>query len=235
MRILNEVPKRALAIFAHPDDLEVSCGGTMAGWAAAGSEILLLMCTRGDKGSLDARTDPDELAKLRALEAASAARVLGSTGIEMLGYDDGEIENTSTLRGQLVAVIRRWRPDVVVAPDPTPLIFGSAYVNHHDHRAVGHAVLDACAPAAWSPLYYPDAGEPHAVGQVLLSGTLEPDGWVDITATVEQKAEALRCHHSQVGDNVSAVSGLVRRRAAAEGARSGVAFAESYRCLQLRL
>ena len=223
-----------MAIFAHPDDLEVSCGGTVAGWAAAGAEVLLVMCTRGDKGSLDPATDPRELADRRAGETRASAAVLGAAGVEMLGYDDGEIENTSVLRGQLVSVVRRWRPDVVVAPDPAALIFGSAYVNHHDHRVVGLAVLDACAPAAWSPLYYPAAGPPHAVKQVLLSGTLEPDGWVDITATVERKAEALRCHRSQVGDNASAVSGLVRRRAAAEGARAGVGYAESYRCLQLR-
>ena len=234
MRILSDVPGRALAIFAHPDDLEVSCGGTLAGWTAAGARVALVTCTRGDKGSLDPTTDPEELADRRAAEARASGLVLGAAGVEMLGYDDGEIENTSFLRGQLVELIRRWRPDVVVAPDPAALIFGDAYVNHHDHRAVGLAVLDACAPAAWSPLYYPGAGPPHAVRQVLLSGTLEPDGWVDISATVQRKAEALRCHMSQVGDNAAAVTGLVQRRAAAEGVRAGVASAESYRCLLLR-
>lgn len=233
-RLLTEIPQRALAVFAHPDDLEVSCGGTVAGWALAGCEVTLVVCTRGDKGSLNEGTNPDALATQRGEEARASAQVLGAAHVELLGFDDGEVENTSALRRLLVGVIRRHRPDVVLMPDPTALIFGSTYVNHHDHRSVGAATLDACAPAAASPLYYPEQGAAHRVTRLLLSGTLAPDAWVDITSTVEQKSEALRCHRSQVGDNDALVTDLVRRRAAEEGARAGVSHAESYRCLDLQ-
>ena len=96
-------------------------------------------------------------------------------------------------------------------------------MNHHDHREVGWATVDACAPAAASPLYFPEAGAAHGVAELLLSGTLEPDVWVDITGTVDDKAAALRCHRSQVEGREELLEDWVRQRAAAEGAKVGVA------------
>ncbi len=100
--------------------------------------------------------------------------------IELLGYPDGESENDLGLRAQLVEMVRRLRPDTVVCPDPTALYFGAGYVNHRDHRICGFAVLDTVAPAAASPLYFPDRGPPHQVQRVYLSGTLNPDTAIDI-------------------------------------------------------
>jgi LmbE family N-acetylglucosaminyl deacetylase len=121
----------------------------------------------------------------------------------------------------------------VLSPDPTAVYFGDSYVNHRDHREVGWAVLDACAPAAASPLYFPDAGPPHQVARIYLSGTLEPDVWVDVSDHLDAKIEALRCHRTQLGDGVALVGDVLRRRAADAGRQAGVAYAEGYRRLRL--
>jgi len=195
--------------------------------------VHLVICASGDKGSHDPEVDPDELSRVRGDEAAAAAEVLGLTSHENLGLPDGEVDNTLDLRARLVERIRAVRPDVVVSCDPTAVFFGSRYVNHHDHRGVGFAVLDACAPAASSPLYFPDAGAPHRVPTIYLSGTLEPDTWEDISSTLDRKVEALRCHRSQVGDDLELVGEVVRRRAASAGVEAGMAHAESFRVLGL--
>ena len=172
-------PERALAVFAHPDDPEVACGGTLARWAALGCEVHLVIANRGEKGSFDPTADPDALAERRAEEVARAAAVLGLASVEHLGYPDGEIDNDAVLRARLIEIVRRRRPDALVAHDPTAIFFGDSYVNHRDHRQLGWAVLDTLVPAA-SPLYVPEAGPAHQVGLVLLSGTLDADAWVDI-------------------------------------------------------
>src|SRR6478672_3217690 len=110
---LDEVPERALAIYAHPDDSEVAAAGTLARWIDGGSEVHLVVCTRGEKGTIDADVDPDALAALRAEEMKAAADILGLASHENLGYPDGEFENDLAARRTLVAHIRRRRPDVV--------------------------------------------------------------------------------------------------------------------------
>lgn len=236
---LDTVPARALALFAHPDDPEVACAGTLAAWVDAGCEASVVVANAGDKGSDDPATDPAALAAHRADEIAAAATLVGVAEWEVLGIPDGETTNDAALRERLVGAIRRWRPDVVIAPDPTAVFFGDAYVNHHDHREVGWAALDACAPMAASPLYFPSAGPPHRVATVLLAGTLEPDCWVDIAATVDRKAAALACHVSRLGDHVAVVGDVVRARAeeaaaaAAAAGTAGMRFAEGFRRLRL--
>ena len=230
--LYGDVPGRALAIYAHPDDPEVACGGTLARWAAAGAEVRLVVVNSGDKGSFDPDTDPQVLTEKRAAEVVAAVEVLGLRGAELLGVPDGEAANDLALRERLVGLLRHHRPEVVVAPDPTAVFFGDSYVNHRDHREVGWAVLDAVAPAASSPLYFPDQGPPHQVGGVLLSGTLEPDAWVDVTATIEQKITAVACHESRLGGDPDLVRQLLRARTAESGVHAGVAHAEGYRRLR---
>jgi LmbE family N-acetylglucosaminyl deacetylase len=231
--LYTDRPQRVLAVYAHPDDPEVACGGTLARWAADGAEVHLVVVNAGDKGSFDATTDPAVLTEKRAGEVAAAAEVLHLAGFELLGLPDGEVTNDVALRGRLVGLVRHHRPDVVVAPDPTAVFFGDSYVNHRDHREVGWAVLDAVAPAAASPLYFPDQGPPHQVRVLLLSGTLEPDAWVDVSATVERKVAAVSCHESRVGDDPELVHELLRARTAEAGAQAGVPHAEGYRQLRL--
>lgn len=231
--LVEEVPERALAVYAHPDDPDVSCGGTMASWAAAGSEVHVVVCTQGDKGSSDPATRPAELARRRTKEVAAAVEALGLAGHRLLGHRDGEIDNTTELRGSLVRLVREVRPEVVVCPDPTAVIFGSSYFNHRDHRAVGWATLDAVSPAAANPHYFRGQGHAHQVDAVYLSGTLAPDVWVDITAHIETKGRALLCHASQLGETGEWFRELVRQRAEEEGRAAGVDYAEGFRRLRL--
>jgi LmbE family N-acetylglucosaminyl deacetylase len=229
--IETSIPDRALAVFAHPDDPEVSCGGTLARWAASGTEIHLVIANRGDKGSAEPTTDPNELSEHRAEEVARAAAVLGLAGVHHLGYPDGEIDNDAALRDQLVGVIRAHRPDALIAPDPTAVFFGDSYVNHRDHRQLGWAVLDSLVPAA-SPLYVPGAGAAHQIGLVLLSGTLEADAWVDIADVLDRKVAAVACHASRLGEDPALVADLLEDRAIEEGRRSGLSHAEAFRRLR---
>ncbi len=231
--LLDGVPPRALAVYAHPDDAEVSCGGTLARWVAAGSEVHLVVCTQGEKGTLDPGADAAALGRQRAAEVEQAAAALGLAGCTVLGYPDGEVDDDLVLRGALVRAVRTHRPHTVLCPDPTAVIFGDQYVNHRDHRVVGAACLDAVAPAAARPLYFPEAGPPHQVAEVLLSGTLQPGVWVDVTATVDAKVAAVACHRSQFADGGAWAAAAVRARAEEEGRRAGVACAEAFRRLRL--
>jgi LmbE family N-acetylglucosaminyl deacetylase len=231
--LVNEVPGRVLAVYAHPDDPDVSAGGTLARWAGAGATVHVCICADGDKGSLDPATDPSRLVARRREEVAAAGAILGVAAHHWLGFLDGEIDDSQELRRRLVALVRQVRPDAVVAPDPTAVYFGQHYINHRDHRVVGWAALDAVSPAAANPHYFPEAGGAHQVSAVYLSGTLEPDVWVDISDTIDVKAAAIACHSSQVGDNSEWLRVAVRQRAEDAGEGASVRFAETYRIVHL--
>jgi LmbE family N-acetylglucosaminyl deacetylase len=234
MELVDAAPASALAVYAHPDDAEISCGGTLARWAAAGSQVHVLVCTQGDKGSADAGVDPAGLAERRAGESAMAAGVLGLAGHHRLAVPDGELENTTELRGAIVALVRQVRPEVVVCPDPTAVVFGDRYFNHHDHRVAGWATLDAVAPAAGMPHYFPGTGPAHQVACAYLSGTLEPNVWIDVTPSMETKIDALFCHRSQLDDTSEFFRGFLRERAEEAGRAAGVRYAEGFRRLSFR-
>ena len=231
--LVSGAPERVLAIYAHPDDADVACGGTLARWARAGCAVHLVVCTDGGKGTVDASVAPADLAAVRARELAEAAALIGLASHEVLGVADGELENDGHLRGALVGMVRRLRPQVVLGHDPTAVFFGQEYFNHRDHRAAGWAVLDAVAPAAAMPHYFAGAGPPHAVATAYLSGTLDPDVWVDVSATLEVKVGAVECHRSQFSGADGWAGEAVRQRAGEEGRRAGVGFAEGFRRLRL--
>ncbi len=226
-------PRRALAVFAHPDDPDVSCGGTIAAWSDEGCEVHVVLCADGDKGAADPATDVAELVARRVAESDASARILGVSEVHRLRRRDGEFENDLELRRELVALIRTVRPDVMICPDPVAVFFGERYYNHRDHRILGWAALDAVAPAASSPMYFPDAGAAHSVDVVLLSGSLEPDVAVDITGTVARKADAIACHESQFTEVGEWFRSVVHERGEEAGHLVGVAFAEAFRRISL--
>lgn len=232
-RLLDAAPARAIAVFAHPDDSDIAAGGTLARWAAAGCDVHVVVCTLGDKGTTERNCDPNELAATRSAEVRAAQSILGVHGVYELARPDGELENDLSLRRELVGLMRLVRPEVLVCPDPTAVFFGDQYFNHHDHRSVGFAALDAAAPAARSPLYFPEAGEPVAIDVAYLTGSLEPDTFVDIGGTVDAKADAILCHRSQLGETGEWFRSVVRERAEQAGDLAGVAFAESFRRIGL--
>src|SRR5438105_12991864 len=116
--LVRDAPTSVLACYAHPDDPEVSCGGSLARWSAAGSEVHTVVCTSGDKGSSDPATDPVELVSRRTPAGAAAARLVDLTGHHHLGHPDGELENGVDLRRELVAMVREVRPQAAACPGP---------------------------------------------------------------------------------------------------------------------
>ena len=231
--LLEETPAKALAIYAHPDDPMISCGGTLARWAAAGSTIDVVICTAGDKGATDPDVDPGALAASRVGEAQASVEVLAAKGLHLLGHLDGEIENDIGLRRELVQIIRDVRPDAIVTADPLAVFFGEHHYNHRDHRVVGWAALDAAAPAAASPLYFKGVGVAHQVTAAYLSGSLEPNVWVDVSATMDRKIEAVSCHISQLADAGDWLASALREAPELAGQEVGVAYAEPFRRIWL--
>ena len=233
----SQIPASALAVYAHPDDAEISAGGTLAKWADAGASVWVLVTARGDKGSDDPDADRDAVAARRVEETAKAAAQLGIAGHFHLGYDDGELPDDRELRGAIVRCVRELRPEVVLCPDPTAVFFGDGYFNHHDHRVTGWATLDAIAPAAGNPHYFPEhIGEGLAVHQVravYLSGTLEPNLWVDIGETLERKIDGLFCHASRLEDTGEWFREFLRERAEQGGAGTTMRYAEPFRRITL--
>lgn len=231
--LVTDTPATVLAVYAHPDDPDVSAGGTLARWASEGASVHVCICADGDKGSTDPDTDPTDLVARRRDEVAASGAILGVEAHHWLGFRDGELDDQRRLRARLVALVREVGPEVVVAPDPTAVFFGQHYINHLDHRQVGWATLDAVAPAAANPHYFPEAGPAHRVALVYLSGTLEADVWVDISGTIDVKAAAIACHDSQVGESGEWLRRAVRQRAEDAGREATVRFAEGYRRIQL--
>jgi LmbE family N-acetylglucosaminyl deacetylase len=235
--VVTEVPARALAVYAHPDDPEISAGGTLATWAAAGTEVWVLITTRGDKGTPDPDADLDALAALRVEETAKAVALLGFAGYLHLEHSDGELPDDQTLRGEIVRVVRELKPEVVLCPDPTAAFFGDSYFNHRDHRTTGWATLDAVAPAAGNPHYFPEHLREgltvHQIKAVYLSGTLDPNCWVDISDSLERQIDGLFCHASQLVEAGDWFRQFLRDRAEEAGAAAGVRYAEPFRRLQL--
>jgi LmbE family N-acetylglucosaminyl deacetylase len=231
MHLYTATPDSALAIFAHPDDGEISCGGTLAKWAAQGCHVILAVATQGDKGGDGG--DPGRVAAERTHELLEAGKLLGVTDVIQLAYLDGELDNTAELRRRLVTLIRSFRPQVVLTGDPTAVFFGDLYYNHRDHRQLGWAVLDAAFPAARQRGYFPEAGEPVDELEVLLAATLEPNAAVGIDGFVDKKVLAMQAHRAQLARYEDALDAAVSERARQAARQAGMAGqAELFRLVQ---
>jgi LmbE family N-acetylglucosaminyl deacetylase len=226
---------RVLVIVAHPDDAEFGAGGTLARWAREGREVFLAVTTNGDKGSSDPEMTSERLMRLREEEQREAARVLGIREVVFLGYPDGFLEDTPALRRDVVRLIRFYRPDIVVTHNPYPGL--RRFIQHRDHRVTGTVALDAVYPLARNRLMFPEliaeGLEPHRVSEVYLTGSDDPDTWVDISETIHLKIAALRCHRTQIGDPED-LDRRVREAARQVGEPQGIPFAEAFRRIQLR-
>jgi LmbE family N-acetylglucosaminyl deacetylase len=206
-------PASALAIGAHPDDIEFGCGATLAKWAAAGCRVHHLVLTDGSKGSWDPGADLGVLVAAREAECRSAAEVIdgptrprrvagehdraggageGDDRVLFLRRIDGELENAVEERREVARIIRRLRPDALVGHDPW-----RRYRLHPDHRTAGFLTLDALV-AARDPHFFPELGlEPHRPGSLLLFEADLPNHVEDVRGFESRKVEALLCHRSQ--------------------------------------
>ena len=120
------IPKSAMTIFAHPDDTEFSCGGTVTKWTRGGCEITFVLCTSGNVGTHDLKYSRESLALLREQEQRNACAVLGVQHIEFLRHDDCCLVADLALRRELVRLIRKYKPEVVFCGDPSQLFWGTA-------------------------------------------------------------------------------------------------------------
>ena len=196
--LLGEFPvdwSRALAISAHPDDLEYGGAAAVAAWTAAGKEVAYLLVSKGEAG-IDSMA-PDECARVRMAEQRDSAAVVGVTDVAFLDHPDGTIEYGLPLRRDLAAAIRRHRPDLVVAVNHRET-YGGRFLNMADHRVVGQATTDAVRDAAnrWVFTDLRDAGlEPWAgVRYLAVVASPQPTHAVDVTDTFDLGVESLRRH-----------------------------------------
>jgi LmbE family N-acetylglucosaminyl deacetylase len=224
----------ALVIFAHPDDAEYMCGGTVAAWARAGTSVHYCVCTDGSPGSNEPGARREEVAVVREREQRAAAAVLGVESLTFLGFRDGELEVSLDARRAVTRVVRRIRPQVIVAPDPSRLWSESGYINHWDHKQAGTLALCTVMPDAPTRLQFSellDEGlEPFEVPNLWLASE-HPDTFVDIGATIDVKIAALAEHRSQQGE---ASAPWVRERARHLGEQGGVEYAEAFKTFSFR-
>ncbi len=186
------VPRRALAIGAHADDIEFGCGATLAKWAAAGTQVTLCVCTDGSKGTWDDRADLAALIAKREEEQRDAAAILGAVDVVFLRYVDGELDSGLAARGAVCNVIRRTRPDVVFGHDPW-----QPYRIHPDHFHAGMLVTSGIV-AARDPHFFPEQGvAPHRPTTLLCFEPGRVDHVENVDGYVERKIEALLAHRSQ--------------------------------------
>ncbi|MGI9607102.1 MAG: PIG-L deacetylase family protein [Acidimicrobiales bacterium] len=186
-------PTCALAIGAHPDDIEFECGATLAKWAAAGCEVHHVVCTDGSKGTWDESADTVALIGVREVEQREAARRLGTTGaVHFLGEVDGELTSDLRVRREVARIIREVKPTVVLGHDPW-----KRWRLHPDHRHAGFLAVEGIV-AARDPFFFPELDLPrHRPDSLLLFETEAPTHIEDVGDFVDHKVEALLAHESQ--------------------------------------
>jgi N-acetylglucosamine malate deacetylase 1 len=214
-----------LAIAAHRDDVELTCGGTLLAAAARGRRTAIVDLTAGEAGTRGS-------ADVRAREAARAAEVLGVTARENLGFPDAGLVNTPETRAKVAVSIRRFRPRVVIAP--------AAYGRHPDHRIAAELVRDACFVAGLAKVEPTvPAHRPFKLVHTLTyrEDPVKPTFIVDITEVFERKIDAIRCYASQfdgvtqageVYPNGDPLLDIVRHQAAHYGSQIRTRYGEPF-------
>jgi LmbE family N-acetylglucosaminyl deacetylase len=197
------IPKRAMAIFAHPDDIEFGCAGTLARWVKGGAKVSYVLLTSGDVGIDDPEISKEDAIKIRQEESRIAANITGAEEVVFLGQPDGLLEASLDVRMMLVREIRRYKPEVVICGDPTVTLHSETYINHPDHRAAAMAAIDAVFPASGQPTLFSeiekeDGYKAHKPRKVYIQAWSEPDTFINISETINLKIEALRAHKSQM-------------------------------------
>ncbi len=231
-------PKKILVVLAHPDDPEFFCGATLARWTRAGHGLEYYLMTCGDKGYNEWTTTddikPDDLCNVRHQEQTAAASVIGAKAVHFMDRPDGYLVPDMDLRREVVRVIRKMKPDILMTCDPQT-VFASYGINHPDHRAAGQAVLDAVFPAAGNAAYFPELLDeglaPHMPAEVWCSLTNEPTVTLDVTETWPVKLEALLQHKTQIGD-VDKFTARMKSRHTQESTDESPRFEEKFRVVK---
>jgi LmbE family N-acetylglucosaminyl deacetylase len=232
--------ERVLAVFAHPDDPEFSCGATVAKLAGAGAEVRYVVCTDGSQGGEDPKVPDEVLVATREAEQCDAARVLGVQGVCFLRYRDGHLTPSLEVRRDIVREIRKHRPDLVITHNPLfQLQLGAS---HPDHLATGQATMAAVYPDSRNPRAFRDLLEeglaPHRVKEVWIPAWEGPEHFVEITPELfELKLQAILAHKSQFEkpnqDPENPPEKWLRERMRQIGEQGGYEYAEGFKRIEL--
>lgn len=229
---LSRSTTTVLVVTPHPDDAETGAGGTIVKWAKQGRKIVLVVCTNGDKGSSDPEMTSPKLAAIREVEQREAAKVLGVSEVVFLRHPDQWLSDTYELREQISRQIKIHTPYTVLTMDPN-----RPYIRHEDHYVCGRVTLNCVFPYARDRMAFPEHNEeglqPHKVREVYMWGSLDPDTYLDVTDTFEDKLDALSRHRSQVGQGWELREVRSRTRYAEIGKRIGVTYAEAFKRIEV--
>lgn len=233
--------KIVLAVGAHPDDIDFIASGIIAKWVEDGSTAYYLICTDGSRGSDDPKMTHKKLAEIRCKEQICAAKVLGVKKVFFLNHTDTQLAADDVLKEEIVRIIRKVRPNIVITMDPAfyyaaDFFNGFGFVNHSDHRNAALATMDAVFPLSRDRLTFLEHEKqglkPHRVEELWLTSFVKKDFLVDISKTFAKKIKALSCHASQF-DNFKEIEKRVTKRARILGKTKGFKFAENFVRLKL--
>jgi LmbE family N-acetylglucosaminyl deacetylase len=220
--------ERALAVVAHPDDMEYGAAAAVARWTGQGKAVGYVLVTDGEAGIQS--LPPDEVGPIRRAEQVASCREVGVPDVEFLGLPDGLLVEGLELRAALAEVVRRHRPDVVLSINFRDSWGGPSW-NHADHRAVGRALLDAVRDAG-NPWVFRDRGEAwDGVRFVAFSGSPNATHAVDVTASFDAGVRSLASHRvylEHLGGDMATPDEFLRRAAATTGERFGVELAAAF-------
>lgn len=235
----NQKFKRVLAVFAHPDDPEFGAGGSMAKLAADGANVTYVIVTDGSQGGEDPKQKDSELVAIRQREQRAAARVLGIKRVEFLGYKDGHLSPDLKLRRDIVRMIRKHKPELVITHIPGRVLDAPMGGSHPDHIAVGEATMAAVYPDSRNPRAFrsllKEGFEPHVVNEVWIPYWTLGDYFVDISKTIDLKLKALHKHQSQVAKPGAEwdIDKWVTKRSRDIGKRAGYRYAEAFKQIKV--
>lgn len=227
---------RALAVVAHPDDLEYGAASAIARWTSQGKQVHYLLVTRGEAG-ID-NMPPEEVGPLRELEEHHSAAVVGVSRVEFLDYPDGIVTYGLPLRRDIARAIRRYRPEMVLTL-PYHLTWTGHVLNMADHRCVALAVIDAARDAGnrWIfPELLAEGLEPWpGVRMVCLNESPESTHAVDVTTFLDRGIASLLEHRTYLEHLATHAdpADFLRHHAAAAGARYGCQYAVSFEVIRL--
>ncbi|MGI9603439.1 MAG: PIG-L deacetylase family protein [Acidimicrobiales bacterium] len=228
LEIFPEDWTRALAVVAHPDDMEYGAAAAVARWTQQGKDVRYLLVTKGEAGI--STMPPDEVGPLRMDEQVRSCEVVGVTDVTFLDHPDGLVEPSIDLRRELTREIRRHQPEVLLSVNYRDSWGGPSW-NHVDHRAVGVALLDASRDAA-NPWVFSDEGEAwDGVRLVAFNGSPAPSHGVDVTDHLDTGIASLLCHETylaNLGGDMANAGAFLREGAEANGPRIGAELAATF-------
>jgi LmbE family N-acetylglucosaminyl deacetylase len=231
--------ERVLVVSAHPDDPEFSAGGSVAKLAKDGAQVTYVIVTDGSQGGEDPKQKDSELSAIRQKEQRAAARVLGVKKVEFLGYKDGHLAHDLKLRRDIVRMIRKYKPELVITHLPGRLLDGPMGGSHPDHIAVGEATFAAVYPDSRNPRAFrsllKEGFQPHEVNEVWVPYWTSGDFFVDISSTLDLKMKSLNKHKSQVAKPGQEwdFEKFMRKRHRQVGKKAGYTYAESFKRIKV--